>query len=213
MKLDENLLISIPVTPEWCWLLTVDCELNNWKLRPDRWRLVEIISELPSNLSFRCSRKRYHGRFNVLELYLARKSARNLSTGVTSDRTNLTNSDWWPKLIAVFKSYHFRLHRNDVDGWRLTVDAVNSQPSTVNSELEFTIQMLTDLISRSIIAPQCWQLKTGYFQGLHTDTRRSLRSPKPHHRNPSYRSTRWQTKQNVVLIFDRAFGRSYTWTN
>jgi hypothetical protein len=31
-----------------------------------------------------------------------------------------------------------------VDGWLLTV---NSQQSTVNSELEFTIPMLTDLIS------------------------------------------------------------------
>ena len=34
-----------------CWLLTVDCESNNWKLRLDRCRLVTIIHELPSNLS------------------------------------------------------------------------------------------------------------------------------------------------------------------
>jgi hypothetical protein len=38
--------------------------------------------------------------------------------------------------------YHFRLRSYMM----LTVDAVNSQQSTVNSELEFTIEMLTDLI-------------------------------------------------------------------
>jgi hypothetical protein len=37
-------------------------------------------------------------------------------------------------------------------GMMLTVDAVNSQPSTVNSELEFTIPMLTDLISLAHLA-------------------------------------------------------------
>ena len=39
--------------------------------------------------------------------------------------------------------YYFRLHRNDVDCWLLTVDC---SLSTVNNELEFTIPMLTDLI-------------------------------------------------------------------
>ncbi|WP_445310750.1 hypothetical protein [Microcoleus vaginatus] len=34
----------------------------------------------------------------------------------------------------------------------MTVHGVNSQPSTVNSELEFTIPMLTDLIS-GFLAP------------------------------------------------------------
>jgi len=36
-----------------------------------------------------------------------------------------------------------------VDGWLLTVD---SEQSTVNSELEFTIPMLTDLIGRTLQA-------------------------------------------------------------
>ena len=60
------------------------------------------------------------------------------------------------------RSYHFRLHRNDVDGWRLTVDCWRL---TVNSELEFTIPMLTDLISTFIYNLSQLEIKNNIMCG------------------------------------------------